>query len=264
MENLTKHNNEEKITVVLCSNNEYILGMYQNLVKYIEKKHNLVIDIELYSKEAELLFASEEENAERWNILILNADFEKSNGIDVVQSIKNSGCSAEVFFLGEDDSLAIESFLVRANGYFVQERTTPKEFEEMLLQCIKRIQQRRRKLIKLVGNEKKVFEVEHIEYIKVVHRVISVYESNGKTSHFYESLKYMEAQLEGTGIVRIHRGYMVNIKFIADVKATEIITVFGNTIPLGEKYRKSLLDRLVQDGDIDCVNLTKRRNASVY
>lgn len=59
------------------------------------------------------------------------------------------------------------------------------------------------------------------------------------------SLKDLEQQLLNFDFVRVHRGYLINLNHVETIntKQSQII-VNGNLIPIGQSYRKQLLERV--------------------
>ena len=56
----------------------------------------------------------------------------------------------------------------------------------------------------------------------------------------YESIKVMEAQLEGTSMVRTHKSYLVNLQYVEKITGVTLQMTNGSTIPIGRKYYKSV------------------------
>ncbi len=59
------------------------------------------------------------------------------------------------------------------------------------------------------------------------------------------SLKRLSNQLPGTLFVRVHRNFMVNIAMVDIINPSEgVLKIFGKTIPIGLRFRSSLLEHL--------------------
>ena len=89
--------------------------------------------------------------------------------------------------------------------------------------------------------EKQLININTIEFIKA-HRRYSCLMYNGKEILISKNLGSLEQELKDTTLVRVHRSYIINISFIADISEKRITLSSGKKIPIGPKYINYLYD----------------------
>lgn len=94
------------------------------------------------------------------------------------------------------------------------------------------------------GTSYKALSLEEVLYFDTRHKVTFAQLKNGYYS-INISLKDLEEQLSGIQFVRVHRGYLINLNYMESINLKHSqITIHGNIIPIGQFYRKQLLDNI--------------------
>lgn len=246
------------IKILFCDNDRYILEVYRNLTLYVASKYQIQIEIEVYQNESQLIFCMDEQHVNTWDLLFINSNLKMSTGVELVKTLEQYGCSAEVVFISSDASNALDSFCVDPFYYFVRGRTTLGDFEKVLIQCLNLIKEKRKNMITVSSLTcKRRLYLEDIEYFKVIHRRVGIFCGGEQIGDFYGNLQQIEDKLQGKTFIRTYRSYIVNIKAINIIKAMELVTFSRTVIPIGGRYRQRLLNEVAQHGDINCMKLTR-------
>lgn len=85
-----------------------------------------------------------------------------------------------------------------------------------------------------------------IVYIECNGHELTVKLSDGTAYYVYGSLKPVEENLSGHGFFRVHRNYLVNQAYVADVGKEEIVLKGGTGIPMGRDRRKSVREAMIR------------------
>ncbi|MFY7997825.1 MAG: LytR/AlgR family response regulator transcription factor [Candidatus Kapaibacteriota bacterium] len=64
-----------------------------------------------------------------------------------------------------------------------------------------------------------------------------------------ETMRSLEEQLENTGMIRIHRSYLVNTAYIQDFNGEEVI-IRGVMLPVGKTFKKLVEKSILEKNDI--------------
>lgn len=89
------------------------------------------------------------------------------------------------------------------------------------------------------GREIIGLDIDEIFYLEKQGNYIVYYTLSGKYKERGKMIdKY--SQLFYQGFVRVHIGFMVNIKKIKNITKTDVILNNGETIPLGKKYKNDV------------------------
>lgn len=85
--------------------------------------------------------------------------------------------------------------------------------------------------------------VSDIAYVESLDNYVKIHLTN-RTIVTRESISTLEQKLEKFSFVRIHRSYLVNLKFIR-THTNEYVEILGKELSFGRSFRKSALQRLV-------------------
>ena len=96
-------------------------------------------------------------------------------------------------------------------------------------------------------------QVDEIIYIESFLRKMAMHLTDGTQEMFYGNFKdVFQEKLHKHGFIQVHRSYVVNSNFIAEIKNSELILLDGETLPIAEDRRKevkaafsSILERVV-------------------
>lgn len=159
---------------------------------------------------------------------------------------RNFDCPEVIKKAGEMGSRAI--FVVYGNGcreeeyaeagaYYLQCPFTEDEFERVFLRACGEYEEKR--LTSLEVMIKKMPEklpISEIRFLSVENRVVYAHVKDA-VYRFYASLMELEEELKEEGFMRVHRGYLVNRKFVREFRSGYVVMEDGATIPVGRKYR---------------------------
>jgi DNA-binding LytR/AlgR family response regulator len=84
--------------------------------------------------------------------------------------------------------------------------------------------------------ENKNINLDDIQYIESVGNYIKIVTSI-KRYVIHNTTKEIEVKLKGTDFIRIHKSYIVNKKFIKEIKNNSIV-VSGQILPVGKTFKK--------------------------
>lgn len=234
--------------IAVCENNYFISGIYQNSLLLLSEKYNLNIKVTIYHNEDEFLFEMEQAGFCEYSIVILNSQYKRNSGIEVMSILRKGGYKGEVIFLSVDKRRVFESFLVKPFFYLVEHETSRKKFEEVILKCLVHHMEEEKKML-IISKGKSLLKVrfQEIQLIYIEHRVAKVQGMNNELGNIYESLNDIEKKLSWRKeFIRVHRGYIVNMEFIDVIGKDHLIMSNGNEIPIGKKYKKQLIESIME------------------
>ncbi len=97
-----------------------------------------------------------------------------------------------------------------------------------------------------VNGQKIKLRFDDIAYIEGSGNYITVFGINIKAI-FYQSLSGITEQMQSGNFIRVHKSYIVSIKYISAIKGNEIFIVYNETkttIPIGATFKESLMSAL--------------------
>ena len=197
----------------------------QNLLK------NREYEIEKYISGEELLQA----NFKDIDILLLDIQMGKLNGMDTARKIREVDSKMEIIFITSLIDYVQEGYEVRAYRYLLK----PIELEELkkhVLNCINEIEKNKNHyiLIKNKSNTYKIYSNE-ITYIEVQKKDMLIHTIN-KDFHVRYSLEKVEKDINLDKFVRCHKSFLVNLTYVENIKSNTAILERGEEVPIS-RYR---------------------------
>lgn len=207
----------------------------QNLLKNSEYK------IEKYISGEELLQA----NFKDIDILLLDIQMGKLNGMDTARRIREVDSKMEIIFITSLIDYVQEGYEVRAYRYLLK----PIELEELkkhVLNCINEIEKNKNHyiLIKNKSNTYKIYSNE-ITYIEVQKKDMLIHTINKDFDVRY-SLEKVEKDLNLGKFVRCHKSFLVNLTYVEKIKSNSAILESGEEVPISRYRYKEVKEKFLR------------------
>lgn len=227
---------EKRLKIAICDDEKAIREQIQEL---LEKEVPGVCP-ELYETGDSLLLAEKQ-----FDLIFLDIQMEGTDGIAAARKLRER-CELE----GGEDTILIfitgireyvfEAFDVAAFHYLLKPISEDK-FREVLCRAIKELEKRKNKRRQPVfiktRNRSFTLDADNILYVESRGKKVEIH-TKGESIEVYVSMNEMEGQL-GEEFYRCHRGYLVNMAYVAEYDSESITLHNGERVYLAkEKYGK--------------------------
>ena len=225
--------------IALCDDNPVILDKFTDILYNIIKQENLDISIHTFTSGEQLLFELDE-NVNQFDILYLDIEMGKLNGIQTAEALRKKGCQSIIIFLTDNERYVFQSFDVLPLHYILKSEASYSRFRDILF---KALEHKRKKdddiFICEFQDMKKIIPLHQIYYFEVQNRIITVLYTDGSFS-FYYKLDKVQDELQDKWFVRIHRSFIVNLRHIDRIHMKTVYLSTGEELPIGTTYLKQL------------------------
>lgn len=190
------------------------------------------------------------------DIAFLDIDFSEKgyNGVDVARRLRSTRKDAIIVFITNFIEYAPEGYEVQAFRYILK-KELESELKPYIEQAIKHISSHRETLKIQINGEIIDILIADIIYVEVQQHSVTIYVRRDKTGKsiktyvFYASLSDLEIQLEPHGFLRIHKSYLVNMKYIVKFQCREALLENGISLRVSEKnYSENKRKYLLWEG----------------
>lgn len=225
--------------IAICDDEKYDLEKIEHLLKQELHKHNIsVYKIDTYLSSNE--FLQNNEKIMQYDVIFLDINMPQMNGINVAEKIRKVRDDVMLIFITAFIDYALEGYRLEAIRFLIKDM-----LESMMPECveviIKKIDLQSKKMEYRFIEGKKEICVDSIIYIESrMHKLFFFLKGVGdKTYSIYEKLDNVEAQLLHCGFLRIHKSYLVNIKYIKKIVNYKAEMKQGIVLPIPrEKYQR--------------------------
>ena len=178
------------------------------------------------------------ENGQHYDILLLDIQMEEMRGMEVARALRISGDDTLLIFVTAGKEYAAEAFEVSAFHYLlkpIQPEKFRSIFKNACLEVRRQEESRGSQLFFQTRARNFTIQKKEILYIESEKRKVEIHTLRENIT-IYATMKHMEQQL-GKGFYRCHRGYLVNMAYVAGYGTGIIRLKNGENIYLArEKY----------------------------
>lgn len=226
------------IRVIICDDNAKYLSTMVGIVHSWIADSAIAAKIHSYSKFEEIgepILAS-------CDIALLDVDFalQEYTGIDIARKLRTLRSDSVIIFVTNYIEYAPEGYEVKAFRYILK-KDVPQKLRNTLNLAMEELSTSRETLKIKIDGEIIDLRIRDILYIESQLRKVSVHmrktkgSNKGKEYSYYATMTDLENQLEAQGFLRIHKSYIVNMRFIRRFVNKEVLLDDGTSLSVGEK-----------------------------
>lgn len=174
-----------------------------------------------------------------FDIIFLDIDMPKSNGIEIGKAIRQEKENTIIIFCTSYPQYAIEAYDCEAFHYILKP-CTRERIQDVLLRAINKLGLiRKYHSIKVQNKTIKIpiSEIYYIEYCQkhiIYHLADRPVETTGRFSDIADELKKF-------GFYRIHQGYIINFEKVRDFKGYYAVLDNGQDVPISVRKKTEVL-----------------------
>lgn len=169
------------------------------------------------------------------DMAFLDIDFESEdcNGIDLARRLRQLNSRALIFFVTNFIDYAPEGYEVQAFRYILK-RDLCDVLERYILQAMEHLAQGQ-EYLRLREQEQVIdLPLERISYLEVMDHNVSIH-TDENTYSLVTTLSSLEREMELHGFLRIHKSYLVNMRYIRKFRSRECLLLDGTVLAVSEK-----------------------------
>lgn len=218
-----------KLNIAVCDDEKIIREQIKGLLE--KQEQNSLI--ELYVTGDELLASGKS-----FDIVFLDIQMDGKNGIETAKALREKNAETILIFITGLREYVFEAFDVAAFHYLLKPIEECK-FVEVFLRAKRELERRKKKrqepLFIKTGKRSITLEKRNILYVESMGKKVGIHTIN-QTIEAYASMNELEGQLGGS-FYRCHRGYLVNLAYVAEYNRQSITLNNGECIYLSkERY----------------------------
>lgn len=219
--------------IAICDDESCFRQSFQEYISNYLENHGISYRIDMFCS-GEELFASGAAMI-KYTIVFLDINMNGMDGVVTAQRIRSISKEIFIVFVTAYFDYALEGYKVDATRYLVKD-SNHNNFQNTVNECMDSIIEKMNYAI-----VKKKFEfkegpkeisLERVLYIEShLHRLFfHVMEEELKVYTLYETLDEVEKKLRGNTFIRIHKSYLVNLKYIKDLSRYKAILYDGTEL----------------------------------
>ena len=194
-------------TVAICDDDKIVLSSIQKCIEEFATENNISISVDLYDSGKKLL-----ETSLKYNVIFLDIILQTENGIDIGTQLRKLNAFTYIIYITNykqyNDILIYES--QNNDPLYIARFIT---YEQGL-------------------TEFNIDDIYFFEYIKK--RYVKICSKSGDY-HFNEKIGKIDIDMASYNFFMPHQSFVVNLKYVKDIKNYELLMTNGIRIPLSQK-----------------------------
>lgn len=215
--------------IAVCDDEPNTIEKIAEMTKQICDKEGIRPHISCFKGGRELLDAIK--GGKSYDLLLLDVMMPEQDGMELAQLLRKDSFDGSIVFISSNREMALRGYEVSAARYLAKP-VEEERLREALLYCLGQVQTNRELLIPVNGGTQRL-RTEEIMYIETQGRGCRVVQEHGE---FVTAMRIseFEGEISEWGFIRCHQGFLVNMRFIRVVRATEVELMNGVCIPVSK------------------------------
>lgn len=223
------------INIAFCDDNEDILNTIKGIVKEIHKD-NVEVSYSYYTGPSAL---REDYNDYAFDAVFLDIQMPETDGMELADELRKNSRDVYISFLTNRDDLVFRSFEYQPFA-FIRKEVVDEELPGVLRRLLDRLHEDMVFCDPFVTDSGEKILAGRIQYIESYKHYLKVFHNNTMTQ-VRGRISDVEGLLKSYGFIRVHSGFLVNVKYIYSFSKTEIIMDNQYHIPIGRKWKEEAM-----------------------
>lgn len=239
--------------VAICDDEKAALSILSGAVLNAFQAHDVQASVVLFANPKLLL---KDMRQRHFDLLFLDIDMPGMTGIQLAQQLRSAGDTVDIIYISNREDMVFEALRTGPKGFIRKSRfiqditgvvdayfTNWNDAEAGRSLCVQDaggvLNIPLEKLMYIEGNGK-----QQLAYLAGEKEPVAL----------HRRMQELEEELEKDGFLRIHKGYLVNFRFIRHIGSGDVTLTTGNSIPISRRKEQEVRDaylRLMQgDGSL--------------
>lgn len=224
------------INIAICDDNEEYVSTFE---KQLYEISNVKIEYDVYHS-GESLVRAYENGIEKYDVVFLDMEMKKLNGIETASLIKELDEHVIIVFVTSYTKYMRDTFKCSPFDFLVK----PVDDEELkMLFCgIQKRLSKRRMVLAFSENKTKVrLYCDDIIYCESQNHWLKIYTRDNEYK-LCKPISELSKQLDKSSFCRVHKSYLINFQYIKSIKENDAILYHcDKLIPISRTYKKDVL-----------------------
>ena len=216
-----------KYKIAICDDDTKQIEYLQQIVTTRAQKNRHLINLRQYAEAKHFLFDYEEEKD--FDILLLDIEMPGISGIELAKKVRLENATVQIIFVTGYYDYFSDGFDVSALHYLIKPVNDRKLFP-VLDKAVENLMYRQRSVLLATSDADIKVSLADITYVESENVYVVVHTVHGKYRTRMSLGKFIE-QLDDT-FLKVHRSYVVGLKYIKKITRMEITMLSGDTVPI--------------------------------
>ncbi|MBU5478287.1 LytTR family DNA-binding domain-containing protein [Eubacterium sp. MSJ-13] len=242
------------IRIAVCDDEKAIAEKIVGYIGEYINKTKLPYKIDIYQSGEE--FVSLKSAMKQYDIVFLDVSMREMDGIKTAHELRKYSDRTYIIFVTGFIEYSLAGYKVNAVRYIIKDKDTIEaDITEALNAVFEKLGKNTDETIyDFVEEKSKRVVTANIMYIEnSLHRISFHFNENGTENIYtvYKKMDDIEMELKAEELVRVHQSFIVNMKYVCDIKRYYVKLINSVKIPISkQRYKNAVLEYARQKGAI--------------
>lgn len=235
----------ERLRVAVCDDDQAALGIIASSLKDVFAAHGVDAVTSLFSSAVEL---SQVMPTRRYDLLLLDIDMPELDGITFARQLREARDKVDIMYISSREDKVFDSLRVSPVG-FIRKSRFLEDMSEVVGAYLSARRDRSRQSVVVLRDHSAVYPVEvtKIAYIEGQRKQQLVHVAGqARPICLTRTMGELEEELSGEGFIRIHKGYLVNYRFIQVIDDGDAVLTTAERLPISRRKEREAKERLLE------------------
>ncbi len=221
---------KECYSIAVCDDEKLALDVVSSAVKSLMNKYSVTGGVETFFSARDFL---ERSKTKTFDLIFLDVEMPELSGIKLGKILRASLDAVKIIFVSGREDKVFDTFEVSPFA-FVRKSKLLTDLESAFLRFVKGEKEKAsdNKIILKKRSGIAAIDVNLIEYVESNRNFQNVFMSDGSVAETSSSMAEIDKALSKHGFLRVHRGYIVSLRFIKSLSFSSITMKNGAEIPV--------------------------------
>lgn len=238
------------IRIAICEDEKPLRVALTELLECYCEERGQTYQIDTYPIGEELL----RQEGKQYDVIFLDIEmYGGANGIEIARALRQADYTGFIIFLTSHSEQVYEAFEVEAFRYLLKPIQQSILVKTMDIILKKMVENKKNKIVLTSGKEYIQLSSDDIIYIETEERKVKVhtFKENYKVD---ERINALEEKLSGMNFCRVHRSYLINLKYVESHKEDSVTLKSGEVVYVSRLkmtlFKKKFMDYLRSDMNV--------------
>lgn len=235
----------EKLRVAVCDDDEAARGIIASSLKNVFATYDVEAAASMYSSAEEL---SEAMPTRRFDLLLLDIDMPGLDGIEFGKKLRKAHDNIDIMYISNREDRVFDSLRVQPVG-FIRKSNFFADVSDIVGAYLKARAERQHVSTVVLRDHEAVYpvQVDKIIYIEGQRKRQIVYVDGQQAPiSLTRTMNELEEELGPEGLIRIHKGYLVNYRYISVIEEGDAVLTNGVRLPISRRKERETKERLLE------------------
>ena len=229
--------------IAICDDDEAFSKQLKQTIEDIMNESGLILntdfDIELFAH-SEMLQRKIQERQDYYQLLLLDIELSKSNGVELARIFRNQQFSGSLIYISAYRDYVFDCFDTKPLGYLLKP-VNDQKFKGILLSDYRKNYADARLVLKIDGKQRVIPFVDIYALEATQHRT-RIWMRDGYRD-YNGALSSLKGQLPTFSFCQVHNSYIINLSHVKEIQRTEALMDDGRMFPISRRYYDLTLDK---------------------